>query len=31
MKVDGKTEELTVTHWDVDGKNLWSITLPPKV
>lgn len=31
MKVDGKTEELTVTHWDVDGKNLWSVTLPPKV
>lgn len=31
MKVDGKTEELTVTHWDVNGKNLWSVTLPPKV
>ncbi len=31
MKIDGKTEELTVTHWDVNGKNLWNITLPPKV
>lgn len=31
MKIDGKTEELTVTHWDVNGKNLWNITLPPKL
>ena len=30
MKIDGKTEALTVTHWDVNGKNLWNITLPPK-
>ncbi|HEY1171127.1 MAG TPA: alkaline phosphatase D family protein [Verrucomicrobiae bacterium] len=31
MKIDAKTEELTVTHWDVNGKNLWNITIPPKL
>jgi alkaline phosphatase D len=30
MKIDGKTEELTVTHWDVNGKNLWNVTLLPQ-
>jgi alkaline phosphatase D len=30
MKLDARTEELTVTHWDVNGKNLWNITLSPK-
>lgn len=30
MKIDAQTEALTVTHWDVNGKNLWNITLPPQ-
>ncbi len=27
--IDGHTEELTVTQWNVAGDKLWSITLPP--
>ena len=30
IKIDGNTEEMTVTHWNVAGQKLWDITLPPQ-
>jgi alkaline phosphatase D len=30
VRIDGQTEELTVTHYDAAGKNLWQLTLPPQ-
>lgn len=29
VDIDGLTEELVVTHWNVAGDKLWSINLPP--
>jgi alkaline phosphatase D len=29
VRIDGQTDELTVTQWNVGGEKLWSITLPP--
>lgn len=28
VKIDGESGALTVTHWNVEGKKLWDITLP---
>lgn len=31
VRIDGQTEELTVTHYNAAGDKLWAITLPPQV
>jgi alkaline phosphatase D len=30
VKIDGRTEELTVTHYNAAGEKLWATTLPPQ-
>jgi alkaline phosphatase D len=31
VRIDGQTEELTVTHYNAAGTKLWAITLPPQL
>lgn len=31
VRIDGRTQELTVTHYNATGEKLWAITLPPQM